>query len=66
MTAPFAEALQVCIDRPRVVHATPGRRGQKQAPPRGETCSVEVDIVAVSHAPEKGMLHAEAALEHAR
>jgi hypothetical protein len=30
------------------------------------TYSVEVDIVAVFHAPKNNMLHAEAALEHSR
>jgi hypothetical protein len=53
---------------PRVVHAA-----TRVPPPDGEarsrllhagTCSVEVDIVAVFHAPKNSMLHAEAALEH--
>jgi hypothetical protein len=38
--------------RSRLLHVEPG--------------SVEVDIVAVFHAPEKSMLHTQAALEHAR
>ena len=30
------------------------------------TCSVEVDILSVFHAPENSMIHAEAALEDSR
>ena len=55
---------------PRVVHAA-----IRVPPPNGEarsrllhmgTCSVEVDIVAVFHALEHSMVHAEAALEDSR
>jgi hypothetical protein len=55
---------------PRVVHAA-----TRVPPPAGEarsrllhpgTCSVEVDIVAVFHAPENRLLHPLAALEQSR
>ncbi len=55
---------------PRVVHAAtrvPSPDGEARSRLRhAGTCSVEVDILSVFHAPENSMIHAAAALEDSR